>query len=39
LGRPEMKSAGRLVGADRHQIAAMMSDPGNVLFTLIPQCE
>lgn len=23
---------------DRHQIAVMLSDPGNVLFTLIPHC-
>jgi hypothetical protein len=34
-----MKGAGGSVGPDRHQIAVMMSDPGNVLFTLIPQCE
>ena len=34
-----MRGAGRLPEADRHQIAAMISDPGNVLFTLIPQCE
>jgi hypothetical protein len=34
------KSEGWVVdrGADCHQIAAMMSDPGNVLFTLIPHC-
>jgi hypothetical protein len=34
------KSEGWVVDrrADCHQIAAMMSDPGNVLFTLIPHC-
>src|SRR5437868_10836215 len=40
MGKNRGKNRGCFVDQPRpcHQIAAMMSDPGNLLFTLIPHC-